>query len=148
MVELDIEINEYLGRTTIDAAAVGLHFGLSLEQIVTGLAAAELTGGRLQSKVIGGIQFIDDSYNANPDSMRAAVQTMTSMDCVGKRYAVFGGMAELGEFSEDAHRTLGEDTVEAGVDYLFSVGAMAAAITKNLNVDGGGAVQHFGHHQG
>ena len=91
------------------AAAVGLHCGLSLEQMACGLAAAKLTGGRLQSKQIGGVDFIDDSYNANPDSMRAAVQTLLGMACDGRRIAVLGGMAELGEFADEEHRKLGEE---------------------------------------
>lgn len=121
------------------AAAVGLHFGLSLEQIARGLASAELTGGRLQSRQIGGVDFIDDSYNANPDSMRAAVQTLVGMACDGRRIAVLGGMAELGEFADGEHRKLGTETLAAGVDCLITVGDVAAAISEGL----AGDVQHF-----
>ena len=125
------------------AAAVGLHFGLSLEQIAAGLTSAELTGGRLQSKRIGEIDFIDDSYNANPDSMRAAVETLAGMACEGRRVAVLGGMAELGEAAEDEHRKLGVETKAAGIDLILSVGEMAAPITEGLNGDGSGRVRHF-----
>lgn len=125
------------------AAAVGLHFGLSLEQIAKGLETAELTGGRLQTKRIGEIDFIDDSYNANPDSMRAAVETLVSMACNGRRFAVLGGMAELGATEEEDHRALGRETAEAGIDYVLSVGEAAVAVTDDLDVSGGGAAKHF-----
>ena len=122
------------------AAAVGLHLGLSLEQVANGLAAAQLTGGRLQSKSIGGIDFIDDSYNANPDSMRAAVQTLAAMACGGRRVAVLGGMAELGEFAEEEHRKLGAEAAAAGIDYVLGVGELAAPITSGRESD---SVRHF-----
>ena len=125
------------------ATAVGVHFGLSLEQIAKGLQSAELTGGRLQSKRISGIDFIDDSYNANPDSVRAALLTLTQMGCEGKRFALLGGMAELGDLAEDEHRKIGEDAAAAGIDYILSVGEMAAAITETLKGDEGQVVEHF-----
>ena len=125
------------------AAAVGLHFGLELEQIASGLARAELTGGRLQSRRIGGVDFVDDSYNANPDSMRAAVQTLVGMACGGRRFAVLGGMAELGEAAVDEHRKLGTETAAAGVDFILSVGDSAIEITRGLNGDCGADSRHF-----
>ena len=128
------------------AAGVGLHFGLSLEQIAMGLQSAELTGGRFQAKSIGGIDFLDDSYNANPDSMRAAVGTLAEMECSGRRFALLGGMAELGETAEEEHRKLGSETAEAGVDFILSVGDMAAPITDGLGLNGGREARHFESH--
>jgi UDP-N-acetylmuramoyl-tripeptide--D-alanyl-D-alanine ligase len=125
------------------AAAVGLHFGLSLEQVARGLAAAHLTAGRLETKEIGGVTFIDDSYNANPDSMRAAVETLAGMACEGRRFAVLGGMAELGESAAAEHQKLGRETLEAGIDFVLSVGAAGAPITAGLNAAGGATVEHF-----
>ena len=125
------------------AAGVGLHFGLSLEQIARGFESAELTGGRLQAKTIGGIDFIDDSYNANPDSMRAAVQTLAAMACEGRRFAVLGGMGELGEHAEEEHRKLGIETAAAGTEYVLSVGEMAVGITDGLSINAGRVAQHF-----
>ena len=125
------------------AAAVGLHFGLSLEQITAGLAAASLTGGRLQGKQIAGIDFIDDSYNANPDSMRAAVETLNAMGCEGRRFAAFGYMAELGASEEEDHQALGRETLEAGIDFILSVGEKAAPITDGLEAGEGITVKHF-----
>ncbi len=129
------------------AAAVGLHFGLTLGQVAKGLATAELTGGRLQSRKIGGVDFIDDSYNANPDSMRAAVDTLVVMDCGGRRFAVLGGMAELGETEVEDHRQLGAETAAAGIDFVLGVGEMAAAITGGLDVGEGRVAKHFDNHE-
>ena len=67
------------------AVAAGRVFGLSLEDCAAGLVAAPLTKARLQIKEIHGVHFLDDSYNANPDSMKAALQTLVELDADGKR---------------------------------------------------------------
>ncbi|MGI9244263.1 MAG: glutamate ligase domain-containing protein, partial [Verrucomicrobiales bacterium] len=141
--EIGVEIGvpgKHMVSNALLAAAVGLHFGLSLDQIARGLASAELTGGRLQARQIGGVNFVDDSYNANPDSMRAAVQTLIGMPCEGRRFAILGGMGELGEIAAEEHRKLGVETLAAGIDVLISVGELGAGITGELAADG---VQHF-----
>lgn len=105
------------------AVAAGRAFGLSLEDCAAGLASAPLTKARLQIKEINGIQFIDDSYNANPDSMRAALRTLVELDADGRRIAVLGQMSELGEESERRHREVGEAAAAFGIDELIAVGA-------------------------
>ena len=74
------------------AVAAGRAFGLSIEECAAGLATAPLAKARLQIKEIGGVQFLDDSYNANPDSMKAALRTLVELDADGKRIAVLGEM--------------------------------------------------------
>src|SRR5438132_3943987 len=105
------------------AVAAGRAFGLSLEHCAAGLASAPLTKARLQIKEIKGIQFIDDSYNANPDSMKAALRTLVELDADGRRIAVLGQMSELGEESERGHREVGEAAAAFGIDELIAVGA-------------------------
>src|SRR5204862_293738 len=91
-------------KNALLGVAAGRIFGLSLEECAAGLAAAPLTKARWQIKEIHGVQFIDDSYNANPDSMKAALRTMVELDTDGKRIAVLGEMRELGDgFSSHAH---------------------------------------------
>lgn len=112
------------------AVAAGRAFGLSLEECAAGLASTPLTKARLQIKEINGIQFIDDSYNANPDSMKAALRTLIELDADGRRIAVLGEMGELGEESERGHREVGEAAAALKVDELIAVGATGAAIAR------------------
>jgi len=120
----------HMVQNALLAVAAGRVFGLSLEDCAAGLAAAPLTKARLQIKEIGGVQFIDDSYNANPDSMKAALRTLVELDADGKRIAVLGEMRELGEESVRDHREVGETAAELGVDQLIAIGDMAAAIAE------------------
>ena len=84
------------------AVAAGRVFGLSLEECAAGLASAPLTKARLQIKNIRGVQFIDDSYNANPESMKAALRTLVELETDGRRIAVLGQMARAGQRNRNA----------------------------------------------
>jgi UDP-N-acetylmuramoyl-tripeptide--D-alanyl-D-alanine ligase len=103
------------------AVAAGRAFGVSLEECAAGLVAAPLAKARLQIREINGVQFIDDSYNANPDSMKAALRTLMELDADGKRVAVLGRMLELGAESERGHREVGETAATLGIDHLISI---------------------------
>lgn len=74
-------------------------------------------------EVLGGVTLIDDCYNANPVSMRAALESLARRG--GRRIAVLGGMAELGSQSEDFHKQTARHAAEVGVDMLISVGELA-----------------------
>jgi UDP-N-acetylmuramoyl-tripeptide--D-alanyl-D-alanine ligase len=112
------------------AVAAGRVFGLSLEECAVGLASTPLTKARLQIREIDGIQFIDDSYNANPDSMKAALQTLMELDSDGRRIAVLGEMGELGAESERGHQEVGDAAAALRIDELIAVGPIAAAIAN------------------
>ena len=112
------------------AVAVGRAFGMSLEECAVGLASTPLTKARLQIKEIDGIQFIDDSYNANPDSMKAALRTLVELDSDGRRIAVLGEMGELGAESDRGHREVGEAAAQMRIDELIAVGSMGAMIAR------------------
>jgi UDP-N-acetylmuramoyl-tripeptide--D-alanyl-D-alanine ligase len=118
------------------AVAVGRAFGLSLEESAAGLAAAQLAKARLQIKQVRGVQFIDDSYNANPDSMKAALRTLVELDADGKRIAVLGEMRELGDESARGHREVGETAAELGVDQLVAIGEMGAVLAEGARSAG------------
>ena len=107
--------------------AAGRAFGVSLEDCAAGLAATPLTKARLQIREINGVQFIDDSYNANPDSMKAALQTLMELESDGKRVAVLGKMLELGTESERGHQEVGEAAATFGIDHLIAIGDDAIA---------------------
>ena len=103
-------------------------FGLSLEECAAGLVGTPLTKARLQIREIRGVQFLDDSYNANPDSMKAALRTLVELDADGKRIAVLGEMRELGNETESGHREVGETAAALKVDHLIAIGNVTAAI--------------------
>ncbi len=104
------------------AIAAARAFGVSLEDCAAGLASAPLTKARLQMREIKGVQFIDDSYNANPDSMKAALRTLVELEADGKRIAVLGKMFELGAESQRGHREVGETAAALGIDHLIALG--------------------------
>ncbi len=112
------------------AAAVGLKEGLSSGEIAEALSQVQLTSGRLEEKQVRGISVLDDSYNANPDSMRAAVRVLNESNVSGRRVAVLGFMGELGDFEDSAHRELGGFAAESGIDALITVGDRAVLINE------------------
>src|SRR4051812_18978517 len=111
------------------AVAAGRAFGLSLEECAVGLASAPLTKARLQLRDINGVQFLDDSYNANPDSMKAALRTLVELETEGRRIAVLGHMGELGIESARGPREVGESAAAFRIDQLITVGDVAAGIS-------------------
>jgi UDP-N-acetylmuramoyl-tripeptide--D-alanyl-D-alanine ligase len=104
------------------ALAVGRVFGIPLAQAAEGLAKCHLTKGRLERKTLAGIDFLDDTYNANPDSMRAALRTLAVLPVKGARIAVLGRMGELGAESERGHQSVGREAAQAGIDTVLAVG--------------------------
>jgi UDP-N-acetylmuramoyl-tripeptide--D-alanyl-D-alanine ligase len=120
----------HMVQNALLAVAAGRAFGLSIEECAAGLATAPLAKARLQIKEIGGVQFLDDSYNANPDSMKAALRTLVELDADGKRIAVLGEMHELGDESARGHREVGETAAALKIDRLIVIGSVAAAIAN------------------
>jgi UDP-N-acetylmuramoyl-tripeptide--D-alanyl-D-alanine ligase len=112
------------------AMAVGAEMGLSRAEIERGLAECQPPKMRMQLWEANGVRVLDDAYNANTDSMLAALQTLQDIPCKGRRVAVLGDMAELGAQSEAAHIEVGKRTAEAGVGQLFAIGAMAPVLAK------------------
>ncbi len=110
-----------VGNATL-AAAAAWRLGVEPAAIVMALRTSVLTKGRLQQKVIHGITFLDDSYNANPDSMKAGLRTLAGLKCAGAKIAVLGRMGELGEHAEQGHREVGEYAASLGLDIICSVG--------------------------
>src|SRR5215469_14817267 len=105
------------------AAAAAASAGATLAQIATGLAAVRAVAGRLQFKrARSGAWLIDDSYNANPSSVRAAIEVLASLQ--GRRWLVLGDMAELGEFAREAHAEIGEFARAAGIERLYATGTL------------------------
>jgi len=111
------------------ASAAALEAGATLEDVAAGLAAFQNVGGRMARRELPGrVVLIDDTYNANPQSMRAALESLSQLKGSGRGFAVLGDMGELGDDAEQAHRDVGRWAAELGVDYLIAVGERADAM--------------------
>lgn len=105
------------------AAAVGLIFGVELEDVKKALENFSSADKRMEIFEKNSIIVVNDAYNANPDSMRAAINYLVTIkNAVGKRILVLGDMLELGEFSEREHFQLGEYIAERPVSFIFLYG--------------------------
>ena len=100
------------------AISIGAEFGLSRALLQRGLTACKPAKMRLQFCESNGVGVLDDTYNANTDSMRAALQALKDLPCKGRRVAVLGDMAEL------------------GVSQLFAVGKMAPVMARGARAAG------------
>ena len=120
-----------LGRLSVHnalaGAAVGHAAGLSLDEIVTGLGAGWSAAHRIQVVRVGAVTLVDDTYNASPRSMVAALDLLAGLP--GRRGAVLGEMLELGEASVEGHRAVGEAAARKA-DWLLVVGQAAAGIAE------------------
>ena len=113
----------FMVPNALAAAAVGHHLGLSLPEIKRGLESVKSVRGRMNIiKTKKGIHIIDDTYNANPKSMAAALETLVSFK--GEQRAVFvaGDMLELGSSAETLHREVGRLAAQAGLARLYATG--------------------------
>lgn len=111
------------------AMAVGYVTGVEPAAAASALANYVPAGMRQNLVQVGGVQVIEDCYNASPDSMRAALQTLGKLP-VHRRYAVLGAMLELGDYAKEAHTQVGKMAAENGIDGVLAYGADAAYIVE------------------
>src|ERR1051325_1543092 len=104
------------------AAAVGMYFGVEPSSIRSSLEAQKPAKHRMEAFAVAGVTVLDDTYNANPDSMLAALKTLAAFSGSGRRIAVLGDMGELGSQGEALHREIGETLRQLGIDALFTIG--------------------------
>ena len=117
------------------AAAAASAAGASLEDIALGLADFRAVAGRLQLKAgARGSWIIDDSYNANPSSVRAAMEVLRTLP--GATWLVLGDMAELGEVSHDSHAHIGSYARECGIKRLFAMGPLSSRAVETFGSGG------------
>ena len=110
-------------HNALAAASCCLAIGISLEDIVKGLAVSPVVSGRLLTeKLENGCRVIDDTYNANLDSMKAAVDLLSNYS--GRRVLVIGDMAELGEFGRQCHEEIGNFAASKAIDCLYTCGVL------------------------
>ncbi len=130
---------EHMVVNALAAAATAIGLGLNPDQVAQGLSSFRGSAGRMQThQRPDGVTVIDDSYNANPVSVRAAVRTLAATRRPGGRTVlVLGTMADLGEIARSAHEEIGRLAAEQDIDLLVTVGehprfALAAAQTAGL----------------
>lgn len=125
------------------ALAVAAELGISAEEARRGLAECKPAKMRMQIWEVNGVRVLDDCYNANADSMVAALETLRDFACKGKKVAVLGDMAELGEHSATAHAEIGERAAQFGIDLLIAIGKWAAETASAAKAAGISRVEQF-----
>lgn len=128
---------EHMVYAALEGAAVGLEFGLTDEEIIRGIAAYQPVGSRAGVVKTARFTIIDDCYNANPDSMAAALRSLHGLQG-GRKVAILGDMKELGENERTLHRTLGRQAAGEGVELLLTCGPLAAEIAAGARETGQG----------
>jgi len=118
-------LGKHNAANALAAAAACLAIGIDLTAVKAGLEATAPAPGRLLMHTLAnGVKIIDDTYNANPFSLQAAVDTLAAF--AGKKILVLGDMAELGTDTKNIHHSLGENIRSAGIDYLFTYGELSS----------------------
>ena len=125
-------------RNALAAAAAALASGVTLHAVVGGLSHYAGIKGRLQLRsALNGAQLIDDTYNANPDSMRAAIDVLATT--AGRKILVLGDMGEIGAQAGQYHDEIGGYAKSQGIDQLFALGDLSELAARNFGAGG----RHF-----
>jgi UDP-N-acetylmuramoyl-tripeptide--D-alanyl-D-alanine ligase len=129
---------EHNARNALAATAAAIALNVPLEKIVSGLERFAGVAGRLQIKVARqGATLIDDTYNANPASVRAAISVLAQTD--GKHILVLGDMGELGGDAEAFHREIGAQARRAGIEKMLALGTLSSNAVREFGAGG----RHF-----
>jgi UDP-N-acetylmuramoyl-tripeptide--D-alanyl-D-alanine ligase len=122
-------------RNALGAAAAAFAAGATLDNISTGLAAVRAVSGRLNLlPAAHGAQLLDDSYNANPSSLRAGIDALTGLP--GEHWLILGDMLELGAGDNELHAEMGAYARQAGVKRLFAIGQRARFAVESFGANG------------
>lgn len=117
-------------RNTMLALAVAQECGVSLELAAEGIATMPVPSMRLAWETLGTATLINDAYNANPGSMRAAIELLDSVGGGRQRVAVLGGMRELGAHAERLHAEIADRALRSSIDVVAGVGEMGDALRR------------------
>ncbi|MBI3006210.1 MAG: UDP-N-acetylmuramoyl-tripeptide--D-alanyl-D-alanine ligase [Ignavibacteriales bacterium] len=116
---------EHNARNTLAAATVGLFFKVPVPKIQKALASFTAAHNRMEMLFVAGVTILNDSYNSNPDSVIAALSTVSAMNASGKRIAVLSDMLELGNEAPDQHRHVGRMVSRNDIEYLLTFGPLS-----------------------
>ncbi len=124
-------------QNALAAFAVGIAVGVEPADIVKGIKKTKAAKGRMRvERLKNGVTLIDDTYNANPASVKAAIETAAEMKKDGRLFLVFGDMLELGKTAIGEHKKIAKVANTAGVDYLYTVGKLAARAAETASALG------------
>ena len=123
-------LGRHAAANALAAIAVARAMRMNEDEIVSALSAAPGPDMRLQLEEFGGVVVLNDAYNANPNSMRAALETLKNIARDGRRIAVLGDMRELGQTSDHYHHEVGQFAAKCGLDLLVCVGTQAVQIAE------------------
>lgn len=130
-------LGEHMVYNTLAAIAVAEHFGLTEEEIMSGLSSYEPAKMRMHITTCeSGLTIIDDTYNASPDSMQAALKVLRDYDAKGRKVAILGDMFEMGEFAPKLHQEVGQFVTETAIDVLIAIGHLAKHIYEGYKEKG------------
>lgn len=137
--EWDISLG-VLGRHNVHnalaAIACAWDFGVSIDDIKDALKEFKVPNMRMEVRRFGDIKIINDTYNANPQSMKQAIEALRDMVTEGRKVLVAGDMLELGTFSGRFHHLVGKQAAESGIDLIVAVGKLAEHIAEGAQEAG------------
>ncbi len=119
----------HMVKNALIATAVGIALGMNLQEIANGIEKFTPSKGRMNIFEFNGMTVIDDSYNANPTSMKAAIETLVS--ATGRRVCIIGDMLELGQNAPAYHKQIGDYARECGIDQVLCVGELSKNMLLN-----------------
>jgi len=129
-----------LGRhnvyNSLSAIACAWDFGISIDEIKDALKEFRVPNMRMEVKRFGDIKIINDTYNANPQSMKQAIEALRDMTTEGRKILIAGDMLELGTFSSRFHHLVGKQAAESGIDLIVAVGKLAEHVGKGAQEAG------------
>lgn len=125
----------------LSAIACGVHYNIGPNQIIAGIENFSLTKMRMSIEKYGTLTVINDCYNSSPDSVRAALQVLSTQNT--RKVAILGDILEMGEYAEKAHYELGKQVTESGVDLLITAGENALFMAKGADETGLEKIKSF-----
>ncbi len=123
---------KHTANNALAAATVGIYFGVSLPEIKIALETVKTASKRMEVIERNGIVFLSDCYNANPDSLNAALDTLKQMQNTGRKIAVLGDMREMGKEAANAHREAGKKIASLDFDLICTFGEMMKLVYNEV----------------
>ncbi|MBP3887169.1 MAG: UDP-N-acetylmuramoyl-tripeptide--D-alanyl-D-alanine ligase [Cellulosilyticum sp.] len=137
-------LGEHMVYNTLAAIAIAEHYHLTQDEIMTGLSSYQPAKMRMHiTETEYGLTLLDDTYNASPDSMKAALRVLMDYQSKGRKVAILGDMFEMGEFAPQLHQEVGAFAESVKVDLLISIGELAQQIDVAYKSAGGKKAIYF-----